>query len=218
MSRSRKSGRIRRRRAPQGRAAGAAGKLGRAGKLVFPEQFFPAAKAGRDRARFSEGGAARSIWWTCIVASAFSGLRPPMSSSRLSAWNMTDWRSRQRERMQKRERFPTVSSFPRRSRSFAGAAAEIFLGKNFSDSRPAAQRLLAGNIEVIARNEAGAGHLRFLPSGDDGAGFEHFVRGRVFELARVQPLDMFPQTQHIECVAICGRDKILPNRAQMDSN
>jgi hypothetical protein len=24
---------------------------------------------------------------------------------------------------------------------------------------------------------------------------------RVFELARVQPLDMFPQTQHVECVA-----------------
>jgi len=23
----------------------------------------------------------------------------------------------------------------------------------------------------------------------------------VFELARVQPLDMFPQTQHVECVA-----------------
>jgi tRNA/tmRNA/rRNA uracil-C5-methylase (TrmA/RlmC/RlmD family) len=36
----------------------------------------------------------------------------------------------------------------------------------------------------------------------------------VFELARVQPLDMFPQTQHVECVADLRRDKILPNRAQ----
>jgi tRNA/tmRNA/rRNA uracil-C5-methylase (TrmA/RlmC/RlmD family) len=35
----------------------------------------------------------------------------------------------------------------------------------------------------------------------------------VFKLARVQPLDMFPQTQHIECVADLRADKTLPNRA-----
>jgi 23S rRNA (uracil1939-C5)-methyltransferase len=29
----------------------------------------------------------------------------------------------------------------------------------------------------------------------------------VFELARVQPLDMFPQTQHVECVADLRADK-----------
>jgi 23S rRNA (uracil1939-C5)-methyltransferase len=32
----------------------------------------------------------------------------------------------------------------------------------------------------------------------------------VFELARVQPLDMFPQTQHVECVAELRREKSLP--------
>jgi tRNA/tmRNA/rRNA uracil-C5-methylase (TrmA/RlmC/RlmD family) len=36
----------------------------------------------------------------------------------------------------------------------------------------------------------------------------------VFELARVQPLDMFPQTQHVECVADLRAGQILPNRAQ----
>jgi tRNA/tmRNA/rRNA uracil-C5-methylase (TrmA/RlmC/RlmD family) len=35
----------------------------------------------------------------------------------------------------------------------------------------------------------------------------------VFELARVQPLDMFPQTQHVECVADL-RGQILPNGAR----
>jgi tRNA/tmRNA/rRNA uracil-C5-methylase (TrmA/RlmC/RlmD family) len=33
----------------------------------------------------------------------------------------------------------------------------------------------------------------------------------VFELMRVQPLDMFPQTQHVECVADLRADKILPS-------
>ena len=50
--------------------------------------------------------------------------------------------------------------------------------KTVGDSRSAAQGLFAGNIEIIAGNATGAGHLRFLPSGDDGAGFEHLVRGR----------------------------------------
>ncbi len=36
----------------------------------------------------------------------------------------------------------------------------------------------------------------------------------VFELARVQPLDMFPQTQHVECVADLRAGQNLPNRAQ----
>jgi 23S rRNA (uracil1939-C5)-methyltransferase len=35
----------------------------------------------------------------------------------------------------------------------------------------------------------------------------------VFELARVQPLDMFPQTQHVECVAdLRAGTKVLPGR------
>ena len=33
----------------------------------------------------------------------------------------------------------------------------------------------------------------------------------VFELARVQPLDMFPQTQHVECVADLRAGQILPS-------
>jgi len=35
----------------------------------------------------------------------------------------------------------------------------------------------------------------------------------VFELARVQPLDMFPQTQHVECVADLRAGQTLPNRS-----
>ena len=35
----------------------------------------------------------------------------------------------------------------------------------------------------------------------------------VFELARVQPLDMFPQTQHVECVADLRAGQTLPNCA-----
>ncbi len=45
----------------QGGAARAAGKLGGAARFVFPEQFFPAAEAGRDGARLSAATAARSI-------------------------------------------------------------------------------------------------------------------------------------------------------------
>jgi 23S rRNA (uracil1939-C5)-methyltransferase len=33
----------------------------------------------------------------------------------------------------------------------------------------------------------------------------------VFELARLQPLDMFPQTQHVECVADLRAGQALPN-------
>jgi tRNA/tmRNA/rRNA uracil-C5-methylase (TrmA/RlmC/RlmD family) len=37
----------------------------------------------------------------------------------------------------------------------------------------------------------------------------------VFELARVQPLDMFPQTQHVECVADLRAGQNLPNRLKL---
>ncbi len=39
----------------------------------------------------------------------------------------------------------------------------------------------------------------------------------VFELARVQPLDMFPQTQHVECVADLRAGEKLAKPANMDS-
>ena len=59
----------------------------------------------------------------------------------------------------------------------AGAAEEIFAGADGGDSRPAAQGLPAGDPAIAARDEAGAGDLCVVPSGDDGAGLEHFVRG-----------------------------------------
>jgi 23S rRNA (uracil-5-)-methyltransferase RumA len=39
----------------------------------------------------------------------------------------------------------------------------------------------------------------------------------VFGLARVQPLDMFPQTQHVECVAALAAGEKLAKPADMDS-
>ena len=39
----------------------------------------------------------------------------------------------------------------------------------------------------------------------------------VFELARVQPLDMFPQTQHVECVADLRAAQSLAKTHDMDS-
>jgi 23S rRNA (uracil1939-C5)-methyltransferase len=39
----------------------------------------------------------------------------------------------------------------------------------------------------------------------------------VFELARVQPLDMFPQTQHVECVADLRATQSLAKMHGMDS-
>ncbi len=39
----------------------------------------------------------------------------------------------------------------------------------------------------------------------------------VFELARVQPLDMFPQTQHVECVADLRAGQNLAKPQNMDS-
>jgi 23S rRNA (uracil1939-C5)-methyltransferase len=42
--------------------------------------------------------------------------------------------------------------------------------------------------------------------------------GGVFEMARVQPLDMFPQTQHTECVADLRAGQSLANTQNLDSN
>ena len=42
--------------------------------------------------------------------------------------------------------------------------------------------------------------------------------GGVFELARLQPLDMFPQTQHTECVADLRAGQSLANTRNMSSN
>jgi len=42
-------------------------------------------------------------------------------------------------------------------------------------------------------------------------------RGGVFDVARVQPLDMFPQTQHVECVADLRAGQILAKPQNMDS-
>jgi 23S rRNA (uracil1939-C5)-methyltransferase len=39
----------------------------------------------------------------------------------------------------------------------------------------------------------------------------------VFDLARAQPLDMFPQTQHVECVADLRATQSLAKRHGMDS-
>jgi tRNA/tmRNA/rRNA uracil-C5-methylase (TrmA/RlmC/RlmD family) len=41
--------------------------------------------------------------------------------------------------------------------------------------------------------------------------------GAVFDLARVQPLDMFPQTQHVECVADLRAGQNLAKPQNMDS-
>ncbi len=42
--------------------------------------------------------------------------------------------------------------------------------------------------------------------------------GGVFELAHVQPLDMFPQTQHTECVADLRAAQSLAKTEKLDSN
>ena len=42
----------------------------------------------------------------------------------------------------------------------------------------AAQGMLAADLATAARIKTGASHLCFMPSGDDGAGLEHFVRQR----------------------------------------
>ena len=39
----------------------------------------------------------------------------------------------------------------------------------------------------------------------------------VFDLARVQPLDMFPQTQHVECVADLRAGQNLAKPQNIDS-
>ena len=101
---------------------------------------------------------------------------------------------------------------------FAGAAEEIFAGGNGGDSGPAAQGLPAGNPGMAARNEAGAGHLCVVPSGDDGAGLEHFVRRTVSLTWRACSRWTCSRRRSTwSAWRICARDKALPNRRNMDS-
>ena len=57
-------------------------------------------------------------------------------------------------------------------------AMTAITGKDGGDPGPATEGLLAGNLAVIARNQTRAGDLCVVSSGNDGAGFEHIVRGR----------------------------------------
>ena len=60
----------------------------------------------------------------------------------------------------------------------AGTAEKVPGGADGGAAGPAAQRLLARTAGTAAPDAAGPGHLCFLPPGDDGSGFEHFMRRR----------------------------------------
>ena len=68
--------------------------------------------------------------------------------------------------------------------------------------RPAARRPLAEGRAPDRRGGAEADRLRLLQPDDAGAERRAARRGRLRARQRVRPVDMFPQTPHIECVAL----------------
>ena len=186
----------------QGGAARAAGRLGRAARLVFPEQFFPAAEAGRRPCAAFCATAARGIWLICIAASAFSALNRRMWWNRSSAWNTTSWRSRPRGKTRRHGQInngefiaaKVEDVLPELLQKFSPEKTAVILDPPRKGCWPETLELLrqtkpAQVIYVSCHPATMARDLNILCG--DG----------VFELARVQPLDMFPQTQHVECVA-----------------
>ena len=96
---------------------------------------------------------------------------------------------------------------------FAGVVEAIFTGADGGDSRPAAQGLPAGDLAIAAAKATGASRLCVVPSGDDGAGLEHFVRRRVSLNWRACSRWTCSRRRSTWNVwRICARDKALPNR------
>ena len=94
-------------------------------------------------------------------------------------------------------------TLPRLLKQFSGEKTAVLLDPPRKGCLPATLKLLreaapAQVIYVSCHPATMARDLNILCA--DG----------VFELARVQPLDMFPQTQHVECVAELRREKSLP--------
>ena len=91
-------------------------------------------------------------------------------------------------------------------------------GTNGGSARPAAQGLLAADVANCLRESQPAQVIYVSCHPATMARDLNILCGNgVFELARVQPLDMFPQTQHVECVADLRAAQSLAKTHGMDS-
>ena len=95
----------------------------------FQNNFFLLPKLVETVRGFFEQPAARSIWWIYIAAWDFSGLNWRIWSNRLSALNMTNWRSNPRRKMWRQGKFPMANLFPRRSKKFCRSCCKNFRRK-----------------------------------------------------------------------------------------
>ena len=148
------------------------------------------------------GRAGRAIWWMSIAALGSSASNWATWSSRLSGWNWTGWRSKPRVGTPRRAAGRTASLWPAPQRNCCPRCCRVSPPRRrrccwIRRARAAGQRhckLLrrvrpAQIIYVSCHPATMARDLNVLCA--DG----------VFELAQVVPLDMFPNTQHVECVA-----------------
>ena len=178
----------------------------------FQNNFFLLPKLVETVRGFSAQSAARSIWWICIAASDFSGLNLQIWLNHLLVSNMTSSRSIPRAKYASRKisNGEFISStveevLPELLKKFSPEKTSVILDPPRKGCWPETLSLLretrpAQVIYVSCHPATMARDLNILCA--DG----------VFELARVQPLDMFPQTQHVECVADLRAGQALPNR------
>ena len=149
------------------------------GHSFFQNNFFLLPKLVETVRGFLQAGGARHlIDLYCGVGSSASRRRTWWKH--LPAWNMTNRPSPRRGRTPQTRKVTNGEFIAAKAEDRpAGTAAGNSRRANRGAAGPAAQRLLAGTAGIAAPKAAGPGHLCLLPSGDHGAGFEHFVRAMV---------------------------------------
>jgi tRNA/tmRNA/rRNA uracil-C5-methylase (TrmA/RlmC/RlmD family) len=160
----------------EGGAAHRARKLGRAARLFFSEQFFLLPKlVDTVREFLSAGGARHLVDLYCGVG--FFGIE---LAGAVESFLGVEYDQRAIKSARRNAAARQISNGEFMARAVEEVLPELW--ERFPPSMttvlldPPRKGCLPRTLQLL-RETAGTGHLRLVPSGDHGAGLEHFVRG-----------------------------------------